>query len=104
VDRTFGEVILHQVLSETWGYPSANNLQNLAGFWQWRALKLKSVLTALKMAACQRTMTSIPGDRQRAEKLMSLIKDHCLTIQEIADEVWISRGSTSTILIEDLDM
>jgi hypothetical protein len=27
-DRMLGAAILHQVLSETWGYPSRNNLQN----------------------------------------------------------------------------
>jgi hypothetical protein len=34
-DRTLGAAILHQVLSETWGYPSGNNLQNSPGFWPW---------------------------------------------------------------------
>jgi hypothetical protein len=34
-DRTLGAATLHQVLSETWGYPSGNNPQNSAGFWRW---------------------------------------------------------------------
>jgi hypothetical protein len=32
------------------------------------------------------------------------MEDHCLAIQEIADEVWISRGSANTILTKDLGM
>jgi hypothetical protein len=31
-DRMLGAVILHQILSETWGCPSGNNPQNSAGF------------------------------------------------------------------------
>jgi hypothetical protein len=40
----------------------------------WGSLNLKSGSTALKMAVCRRTVTSAPGDRQRAEMLMSLTK------------------------------
>jgi hypothetical protein len=36
--------------------------------------KLKNGSTALKMAAYRRTVTSVPGDHQRAEMLMSLTK------------------------------
>jgi hypothetical protein len=31
-DRTLGAAILHQVLTESWGYPSGKNQQNSAGF------------------------------------------------------------------------
>jgi hypothetical protein len=45
--KTLGAAILHQILSETWGYPSGKSPQNSAGF---------------------------PGDHQQAEMLMSLTK------------------------------
>jgi hypothetical protein len=40
---------------------------------QWGSLKLKNGSTALKMAACRRTVTSVPGDCQRAEMLTDLV-------------------------------
>jgi hypothetical protein len=46
----------------------------LSAMMQWGSLKLKSGSAAIKMAACQWTVTSILGDRQRAEMLMSLTK------------------------------
>jgi hypothetical protein len=63
--RMLGATILHQVSSETWGYPSGNNPQKfsrLSVMMQCGSIKLKSVSTALKMAALQRTLTSVPGD------------------------------------------
>jgi hypothetical protein len=89
---------------------------------QWGSLKLKSGSTTLKMATCLWTVTSIPGDRQRAEMLLSysylfitpltlidkvwtsIMEDHRLTVWKIADEVGISRGSKNAILTEDLSM
>jgi hypothetical protein len=40
----------------------------LSVIMQWGLRKLKSGSTALKMAAFQWTVTSIPGDRQRSER------------------------------------
>jgi hypothetical protein len=75
------------------------------------SLKLMSDSTALKVAACQQTVTSILADHHRAQMLKSLTKCRHqswrtigLTIQEIADEVGISKGSANTILTENLGL
>jgi hypothetical protein len=90
----------HQVLRE-----QSAKCGRLSVMMQRGSLKFKSGSAALKMATC-RTVTSVLGDRQRAEMLMSSTKcghrSLTLTIWEIADAVGISRGSAITILTEDL--
>jgi hypothetical protein len=80
------------VCTATWGYPFGKNPQNSAAFQRWcnggGSLKLKSVSTALKMAACQWIMTSILGDHQCAEMLMSFTKCRHWSWRTI---VWLSR-------------
>jgi hypothetical protein len=51
---------------------------------------IKSGSNALRMAACRRTVTSVPEDLQRAEMLMPLAECRhrsWRTVREIADEV-----------------
>jgi hypothetical protein len=94
-----------------WGIPKRKQSAKFSRFlemMQWESLKLKSDSTALQLAACQWTVTSVPGDCQRAEMLMSLTKcriDHGgLSFGHPGNEVGIRRGSTNTILTEDLGM
>jgi hypothetical protein len=75
------------------------------------SLKLKRGSTALKMAACRRTVARVPGDGQRVEMFdgidkvwASIMEDRRLTVREIADELGISEGSANTILTEGLGM
>jgi hypothetical protein len=52
---------------------SSDTASNFVGNLGIPKQKLKSVSTTLKMAACWRTVTSVPGAHQQAEMLMSFI-------------------------------
>jgi hypothetical protein len=61
-----GAAILHQVLSETLDTQAETirKIQQAFGNDSMGSLKLKICSTALKMAACRWTLTSIAGDHQ----------------------------------------
>jgi hypothetical protein len=75
---TVRAAILHQVLSETSDTQEETIRKTQQAFGDdaggGGSLNLRSGSTNLKMAACQRTVTSGPEDRERAEMLMSLTK------------------------------
>ncbi|PNF37480.1 hypothetical protein B7P43_G14867 [Cryptotermes secundus] len=85
-DRTLGAGTLHQVTSQTWGYPSRNNPQHSAAFSD-DAMGVTQI-----------------KERFNRFKDGLMLADHRLAICEVADEVGISRGSANMILTEDLGM
>jgi hypothetical protein len=71
-------------------------------------LKLKSGPTALKMSADGDQRSGRPSTSQNTDVIdkvrTSIMEGRRLTIQELVDEVGISKGSANMILTEDLGM